>query len=256
MTTMNLFRKTHLVAALWAAAVFAPMASNAGILEDDEARKAILDLRNRVEALSRDFSARIDNKADKAGALDLNTQNEQLRQEIARLRGQVEVLTNELANAQQRQKDFYVDLDARLRKLEPQKTTIDGHEATVQPGEQGVYDAALAQFKGGNYKEAAAAFGEFIRRYPQSGYAPSAQYWLGNSYYALRDYRGAIAAQQLVVKNYPDSPKAADALLNIASCQIELKDKAGARKTLDSVVAKYPDTQAAATAKERLATLK
>jgi len=248
--------RSKIAAAFTAAFCLAPLASHAGLLEDDEARKAILDLRNRVEMLARDLNARIDNKADKTGALDLNSQNENLRQEIARLRGQVEVLANELANAQQRQKDFYTDLDARLRKLEPQAATIDGREALVQPGEQSAYDAALAQFKAGDYKGAAAAFNEFIRRFPQSGYAASAQYWIGNSHYALRDYRNAIAAQQAVVRNYPDSTKVPDALLNIASCQVELKDRAAARKTLDSVIARYPGTQAAETARERLATLK
>jgi tol-pal system protein YbgF len=254
--TMKPILRSSIAVAFLAAFSFAPLYAHAGLLEDDEARKAILDLRNRVEALSHDLSTRLDNKADKTGALDLNSQNEQLRQEIQKLRGQVEVLTNELANTQQRQKDFYVDLDNRLRKLEPQKTTIDGKEATIQPGEQSVYDAALALFKGGDYRGAASAFIDFLRRYPQSGYAASAQYWLGNTYYAQRDYRNAINAQQLVAKNYPDSPKVPDALLNIASCYIELKDKPAAKKALQNVIANYPDSQAAQTAKERLATLK
>lgn len=248
--------KTSIAAAILAAFSFTPLFAHAGLFEDDEARKAILDLRNRLETLSRDINTRLDNKAEKTGALDLNSQNEQLRQEIQKLRGQIEVLTNELANTQQRQKDFYVDLDNRLRKMEPQKTTIDGKEATIQPGEQNVYDAALALFKGGDYRGAAAAFVDFLRRYPQSGYAASAQYWLGNAYYAQRDYRNAINAQQLVVKNYPDSPKVPDAMLNIASCYIELKDKAAAKKMLQNLISTYGDSQAAETAKERLATLK
>ena len=248
--------KTSIAAAILAAFSFTPLFAHAGLFEDDEARKAILDLRNRLETLSRDINTRLDNKAEKTGALDLNSQNEQLRQEIQKLRGQIEVLTNELANTQQRQKDFYVDLDNRLRKMEPQKTTIDGKEATIQPGEQNVYDAALALFKGGDYRGAAAAFVDFLRRYPQSGYAASAQYWLGNAYYAQRDYRNAINAQQLVVKNYPDSPKVPDAMLNIASCYIELKDKAAAKKMLQNLISTSGDSQAAETAKERLATLK
>jgi tol-pal system protein YbgF len=254
--TMKPTFKSSIAAAFMAAFSLAPLCAHASLLEDDEARKAILDLRNRVEALSRDINSRIDNKADKTGALDLNSQNEQLRQEIAKLRGQVEVLTNELANAQQRQKDFYVDLDNRLRKLEPQKTTIDGKDATIQPGEQSAYDAALALFKAGDYRGASSAFVDFLRRFPQSGYAASAQYWLGNTYYAQRDYRNAINAQQTVTKNYPDSPKVPDALLNIASCYIELKDKASAKKTLQNLIANYGDSQAALAAKERLATLK
>jgi len=172
------------------------------------------------------------------------------------LRGQVEVLTNELANTQQRQKDFYVDLDSRMRKLEPQRVTVDGKEVSVEINEQKSYDAALGMFKGGDYKGAGNAFSDFLKRYPQSGYAASAQYWLGNSLYAQRDYKGAIAAQQLVVKNYPDNPKVADAMLNIGSSYAELKDKAAAKKALESLIAKYPDSAAAQTGKERLAALK
>lgn len=249
---MNKTIQASIFAAIMAAFSFAPLQTQAALFEDDDARRAILDIRAQLKNMQSEINA----KADKSNNFDLNNQNEQLRQEVARLRGQIEILTNELANAQKRQKDFYVDLDTRLRKLEPQQVTIDGKEVTIEQAEQRSYDAALAYFKAGDYPNAGAAFYDFTRRYPQSGLAPSAQYWLGNSYYAQRDYRNAIAAQQVVVKNYPDSPKAADALLNIASCQMELKDRPAAKKTLEMLVAQYPDSHAAQTAKERLAALK
>ncbi|MBC7415681.1 MAG: tol-pal system protein YbgF [Herminiimonas sp.] len=245
-----------LAAALLAVVSLAPVAAHAGLFDDDEARRAILDARTRIEALQRDVGGRLDAKADKSSLLDLATQNEQLRLDVAKLRGQVEVLTNELANAQQRQKDFYVDLDNRLRKLEPQKVTVDGRETSIDQNEQRTYDAALELFKAGDYKGASSSFIDFLRRYPQSGYAASAQYWLGNAYYAQRDYRNAILSQQVVIKNYPDSTKAPDALLNIATCYVELKDKVSARRALDTVIAQYPDSTAARTAKDRLPSLR
>ena len=251
-TSLKTRFKSVSAAAMLAAVACLPMTAHAGLFDDDEARKAILDLRNKVDSLQKDMV----NKSDKNSALSLSDQNDQLRQEIARLRGQVEVLSNELANTQQRQKDFYVDLDSRLRKLEPQKVTIDGKESSVDLNEQKTYDAALNLFKGGDYKGAGAAFNDFLKRYPQSGYAPSAQYWVGNALYAQRDYKGAIAAQQVVAKNYPDSPKVADAMLNIGSCYVELKDKAAAKRAWDTLIAKYPESPAAQTGKEKLATLK
>lgn len=251
-TSLKTKFKSVSAAAMLAAVACLPMTAHAGLFDDDEARKAVLDLRNKVDALQKEMA----NKSDKNSALSLSDQNDQLRQDIARLRGQIEVLTNELSNTQQRQKDFYVDLDARVRKLEPQKVTIDGKESSVDLNEQKSYDAALNQFKGGDYKGAGAAFSDFLKRYPQSGYAPSAQYWVGNALYAQRDYKGAIAAQQAVAKNYPDSPKVADAMLNIGSSYIELKDKAAAKKSLDALIAKYPESPAAQTGKEKLATLK
>lgn len=249
---MNKTIKSSFAAAIMAAFSLAPLQTQAALFEDDEARKAILEIRARLNNMQSEINA----KADKTNSLDLSNENEQLRQEIARLRGQLEILTNELANAQKRQKDFYVDLDTRLRKLEPQRVTVDGKEVMMEQGEQRAYDAALAYFKAGDYKNAGAAFYDFTRRYPQSGLAPSAQYWLGNTYYAQRDYKNAISAQQVVVKTYPDNPKAPDALLNISSCYMELKDKASAKKTLETLIAQYPDSPAAQTAKERLAALK
>ena len=249
---MKTFFRSTLAAAVLAAGALIPLHSQAALFEDEEARKAILEIRNRLANMQSEINA----KADKTNSLDLNNENVQLRQEISRLRGQIEVLTNELANTQKRQKDFYVDLDTRVRKLEPQQVTVDGKDVMVEQGEQRAYDAALAFFKAGDYRSAGAAFFDFTKRYPQSGLAPSAQYWLGNTYYAQRDYRNAITAQQVVVKNYADSPKAADALLNIASCYLELKDKAAAKKTLETLVAQYPESQSAQTAKERLAVLK
>lgn len=247
---------SRVAAVIVTAAACAPLVANAGLFDDDEARRAILDARTRIDNMQRELNSRMESKADKSAMLDFANQNEQLRLDLAKLRGQIEVLTNDLANAQQRQKDFYVDLDTRLRKLEPQKVTVDGQEASVEQGEQRSYDAALASFKGGDYKAAVSTFTDFLRRYPQSGYAAAAQYWLGTSYYAQRDYRNAIVAQQIVVKTYPDSTRAPDALLNMATCYVELKDKLQARRTLETLIARYPDSTAAQSAKERITTLR
>lgn len=248
---MMTFSKAGLAAALMAAFAYLPLHANAALFDDDEARKAILELRSKVDALARDLTERLDAKADKTSTLSLINQHDQTMQEIARLRGQIEVVANDVATMQKRQKDFYTDLDARLRKLEPRQVTIDGQEAAVGVSEQTSYDTAFGVFKSGDYKAAAIALDAFVKRYPESAYAANAQYWLGNAYYAQRDCKSAISAQQVVLKNYPDSPKAPDAMLNIASCYTELKDKANATKTLNALIARYPDSSAAQTAKER-----
>jgi tol-pal system protein YbgF len=244
--------RNSLMAAMAAAFSIAPLAAQAQFFSDDEARRAILQLRERVNTMQNEINA----KVDKTSTLDLHNENQALRQEIARLRGQIEVLTNELANTQKRQKDFYVDLDNRLRQLEPRKITVDGREVTVEQAEQRAYEAALAHFREGDYRNAAAAFYDFVRRYPQSGLAASAQYWLGNTYYALRDYQNAIAAHRVVLEKYPTDSRAPEALLNIASCHIELKDRVAAREALEALVARYPDAPAASTARERLTALR
>jgi tol-pal system protein YbgF len=246
---MTMFRKT-LIAALVAAFSCASFQAHAALFGDDEARKAILELRAKTDALQKN----LDSKS--SALLDLSNQNESLRQEIARLNGRIEELNNALATEQQRQKDFYTDLDGRLRKLEPQNVTVDGKDALVGQSEQRDYDNAFSLFKAGDYKKSGAAFADFIQRYPQSAYAPSAQYWIGNAYYSQGSYHDAIAAQQALLKKYPDNAKAPDAMLNIASSYIALKDVKNAKKTLNALVTQYPNAPAAQTAKERLASLK
>ena len=253
---ITVFKHRFIAAACLALAAWVPLQANAGILDDDEARKAILELRAKVDSLSRELNARIDTKTDKSAALEMVNANEQTTSEINKLRGQLEVLSNEITTVQKRQKDFYADLDARIKKLEPRQVTIDGQEAAVAPDEQTSYDTAMATFKAGDYKTAAAQLSEFVRRYPSSGYASNAQYWLGNAYYAQRDCKKAIAAQQVVATTYADSAKAPDAMLNIGTCYVELKDKKAANKALKDLIAKYPDSAAAQAARDRLPALK
>jgi len=174
------------------------------------------------------------------------------------MRGQVEVLANQIETADKRQKDLYVDIDTRLRKLEQAKEQAAAAEkppadGAPPPAEAKAYEAALNQFKLGIYPLAISAFQGFLVTYPQSKLAPSAQYWIGNAHFAQRDYKQAIAAQQKVLSSWPEDAKAPDAMLNIATSQEALGDRRGAQKTLEALLAKYPASPAAASAKQRLA---
>ncbi len=219
-------------------------------------RKQLDELNGRIDSRIAPLARRIDDKADTKAVLDVTTEIEKLRSEMATLRGQIEVLGNELSNAQRRQKDFYNDLDQRMRSLEPKMVSVDGKDAEVSPAEQKAYDAAVAQFKSANYNGAAQSLSAFLQRYPESAYLSQAYFWLGSSHFALQDCTNAIPAYQTVATRFPASQKAPDALLNIASCQLDLKDKAAARETLGTLVKKYPSSPAAATGKERLADIK
>jgi len=223
--------------------------AHAGVFDDDEARRQVTDLKIKTEA-------RFDQQAK--AQLDLAGQIQRQAEEIARLRGQIETLNYELETAKKRQQDFYLDLDTRLRKFESPVAAPDpAAGTTAKPAgdpakESQDYEAALNQFKAGKYKEAAAGFGAFVQKYPDSSLAPNAQYWLGNAWYAQRDCKRAIEAQSLVTTKYAESAKAPDAWLAISTCQQEMGNPTGARRSLETVIAKYPSAPAADTARERL----
>jgi tol-pal system protein YbgF len=251
---MNRFALSLLLASLCAAG------PAYALFGDDEARKAILELRARVaeqekQLLAKDaeLAARIERmESAQRGALEFANQLDLLRQEIARLRGQVDQLANELAQAQKRNRDLYGDLDVRLKKLEPSNLVVDGRPTLVDRAEQAAFDAALVQFRAGDFRGAATSLQAFIARYPESAYSAAAHYWLGNAYYQLKDYKSAIAAQQVVIDKHADSVRAPEALLNIAASQIELNDRRNARATLQRIIKDFPDSEAARLAKERL----
>lgn len=270
--------------------------ARAALFDDDEARRQIAAEKKRIDELKDELKAqqqavdarigRLEEALKSQALLDLFTQLEALKLEINKLRGQLEVLNNNVENTGKRQRDMYIDLDTRLRRFEqqgaapptaaapaapappaaaaatatavkptaPPPTPAVSVATTVDPGaENRVYEAAQGQRKIGNYQGAIVAFQNFLKQYPKSSLAPRAQYWIGDSYFNLRDFKLAIASQQILLKSYPDSPSVPDALLNIASSQIEMGESNTGRKTLEDLVVKFPVSEAADKAKRRLA---
>lgn len=251
----------------------------AALFEDDEARRAILDVRQRVEAnrqasetalqrlvdANNELLRRMteDNAQLRRSMLDLQNQIESLRGELARSNGQHEQMAREVSELQraqkdlgQRQQDMVRGVEERISLLEPVKVTVDGNEIMVEPAERRAYDAALGLFRSGDFTGAQTAFLSLIGRYPNSGYLPSALFWLGNAQYATRDYKEAITNFRIMLRAAPGHVRAPEALLSIANCQVELKDVAAARKTLDELLLTYPQSDAAKAGRERLAKLR
>jgi tol-pal system protein YbgF len=241
-------------AALVAALLCASFGAQAALFEDDEARRAILDLRQRVEAMRQQAEQRQneENAQLRRSLLELQTQIEQMRGELQRMTGQNEQLTRTVTEMQQRQGE----IDDRLKKSEPTKVTVDGREFSADPREKADFEAALGIFRAGQFAQAQTAFAEFVKRYPQSGYNASALFWLGNAQYATRNYNEAIANFRSMLSLAPDHAKAPEAVLSIANCQIELKDMRAARRTLEDLTKAYPQSEAAQAGRERLSRLR
>jgi len=272
--------------------------SYAGLFDDEEARRQISEqqtaigkLRTQDQALDARI-AKMEELLSNQPLLELHNQIEALRLDLSKLQGQIEVLVNENELNQKRQKDFYIDLDTRLRRMEQSggsaisgaapaagPVTDDAAESDTEAaevvsapaapaalagsrplsegnGESLAYESGYNLFKSARYQDAISQFNKFLKAYPGSSLAPSAHYWIGNSYYALRDFKNAIDAQEKLISAFPDSAKAPDAMLNIASSQQEMNKKPAAKKTLESIIRKYPGSDAADKAKRRLASLK
>lgn len=237
------------------------MPAQAALFSDDEARKAIIELRAQVAKDTADRAAaeearKREVEALRRSLLDLSSRIDNLQAEVASLRGSKEQLAREVSELQSVQKDIRQGIDDRIRKLEPQKVTLDGREFLAEPDETRLFEEAMGVLRQGNFAEAANLLSAFQRRYPASGYGPSVLFWLGNAQYGKRDYKEAIASFRALVSRTPDHPRAPEALLSVASSQSDLKDLKSARRTLDELIRAYPRSEAAVAAKERLATLR
>ena len=232
--------------------------SQAGLFEDDDARRAILELRQQrtqdQEALTARLTA-LSTQIDtlRRSLLDMNAQIEQLKGDLANQRGQNELLARDLAEVQRRQKDLQQGVDERIRKFEPQPVTLDGKTFNVDPDEKKAFEDALARMRQADFAGGAKDLQVFLAKYPRTGYRESTLYWLGNAYYGLRDHKEAIAQFKALLGLAPQHMRAPEALLSVANCQSELKDAKAARKTLEELVKSYPEAEAAQVARERLA---
>lgn len=224
-------------------ALAATLPAQAGLFDDTEARKELLRMRE-------EFDTRIATlEASSRAQLELSNQIEALKAEVARLRGEVELLNHTLDSVQKRQKDFYVDLDSRLRRFE----TGGAAPAAADPAAEAAdFESALNLLKGGKYADAATAFDTFVTQYPTSAFLPSAHFWAGSAALQSKDVNRASEHFNMVVNQWPDDPRAPEALLGVANCQRALGERNLERKTLRSVIERYPQSAAAKSAQQRL----
>lgn len=274
--------KKLILASMFLAAQLYSITGHAAIFDDKEARKKILeveatmnsqnqatqaslaDLKKSVQSLEQRVTAiEAITKGQVLG--DMQNQIESLKQEVARLKGELEVASHNVDATQQRQKDLYTDTDARLRKLESTPPPASEQTATGPTVTPAAPDKSSQEFqtlelanglsREGKHKDAFNAYDKFLRDYPNSTWAGDAIYGLGYSQFALKNYKSAIATQQKLLDTHPESAKAADAMLNMANSQIQLGQVANAKKTLKDLIAKFPNSEVTPIAQKRLKAL-
>ena len=204
----------------------------------------------QITELRDEMNARFE--ASGRGQLDLANQNELLRGELASLRGQIEVLLHEIEQLKQRQRDFYVDLDERLRGLEGSGDVASGAAGTDPTVEAAAYETALNLLKESRHADALAAFEAFIRDYPGSTMLPGAHFWAGNAALQAREIVAARGFFNTVINNWPNDAIAPDAMLGLANSQRLMGEARPSEDTLRRIIERYPDSSAAQVASQRL----
>ncbi len=185
-----------------------------------------------------------------------------LQKELQKLQGDAEVLNHSIDELKRKQKEMYLDLDRRIRKLETGATSaapVDPNaqaQAQAAAAQRAAYDAAFGLLRDGKYDEAIPQFEEFIKQYPTGDNAANARYWLGEAYFVQRSYDSALAQFQTIVTQGPTTPKYSDALLKLGLTHFEMGTWDKSSQALNEVVTKFPNTSQAQVAAQRLEQLK
>jgi len=259
--------------------------ANAAPFENAEARKKILEVEAVMQSQNQESQATLAKLLQSQQALeqrvlaieaitkgqvlgDMLNQIEALKQDVAKLKGQLEFASHNVEATQQRQKDLYSDTDTRLRKLESSPTpapataveaSTPGEVITATPSkntqEFQLLELANGLSKESKFKDAFNAYDKFLKEYPNSTLAAEATYGLGYTQFALKNYKSAIATQQKLIDQHPDSPRVPEALFNMANSQIQLGLLPNAKKTLHDLIVKFPNSEVTPTAQKRLKVL-
>lgn len=259
--------KNLILSSVFLATQLFSMSGHSALFDDEEARKKILEVEKNLQSQNQATQSALrdlkqsneqQDAVTRNGLADMQSQLDALKQENARLKGELEVANHKVETALQRQKDLYTDIDERLRKLESAPVAeVAAPPAVVEKNTQEYQLLELANglSKESKHKDAFKEYDKFLKDYPNSSLAPEAMYGLGYSQFALKNYKSSIATQQKLIDTYPDSPKVPDALFNLANSQIQLGLVPGAKKTLRDLVAKFPNSELTPTAQKRLKAL-
>jgi tol-pal system protein YbgF len=240
----------------------------AQFFSDDEARRAIIELRARIASVEKQseslvsentmLKSRVEGMAK--SQLDMVSEVGQLKSELQSVLGSLETLTRSVTVGQGTLvsgiEQQLQSLSERLARFEPQSFVIDNQTVLVDAKEKSAFEAAQGLLGSGATEAAAAAFDEFSRRFPDSALRPWALNFEGAAHYLRKNYKSSISALSELYKKYPDHPRVPESLLTLAASQAESGQTRAARSSLGLLLKQFPNSSQAATAKKRLAALR
>ncbi|SER15517.1 tol-pal system protein YbgF [Nitrosomonas sp. Nm51] len=246
-------------------------ASYAGLFGDDKAREEIGVLRQQVEKMEARITE-METVLESQALLELYTQVETLEMELGRLRGQIEVLNHDNASLQKRQKDFYIDLDSRLRQIEDPDAPLptyhkpDDDQSSAAASEQslsmvpeseaydlipetGIADAEKPAFQAeGTESTISDEDGQaWMGAIPGQDLQPAGavekqSYEAASRSFSKGDYRGAKSQFEAFLDQYPNSSLAPSAAYWVGNAHYALRDFQDAIKAQQNLIERYPDS--------------
>lgn len=179
---------------------------------------------------------------------ELVLQVEQMKSEIATIRGQLEEQQAKVRRMEASQQDRYIDLDSRISALvlatpvttETSKATPDvkSSDSALPPASE-AYKSAMQLVRDKKFAEARVAFDEFTENYAGDDLAVNAIYWAGEV--SMVEGKLDIAEQRFrTVRNeHSDHSKVPDASYKLAVVLDKSGRQSESRSLLQDVISQY-----------------
>jgi tol-pal system protein YbgF len=233
-----------------------------------ELQKYQQDITRRIESLDASMKGSTDVQRSIA---DYGARADQLATDIQLLQGRLEENNFRIADLSQKldDKSFKIaELSSRVEELEAKLKAVAAGQAaataptgtaaaekksgprTLEPSE--AYRQAMNDYNSGNFDLALAGFQNYLAQFPDASQTDKAQYWVGECYYAKKDFKNAIETFSKLVKGHPRSEKVPGAKLKIGFSYLNLNNSTKAKEWLNRVVKEYPETKEAQLARDRL----
>ena len=233
-------------------------ASYAALFGDDEAREQISVLRKQVSEMEARI-AKMEQALNSQALLELYAKVETLGLELNKLNGQIEMLSNDNTLLQNRQRDFYIDLDNRLREIEqPNNKRAPPSHTSPKSSPQSMVtppadESAAAPPAAAIMPEAAAPEETIAAVQPDSGSLSASElvppspaennaYKEAFNLFKNGDYASAIGQFEDFLDNYPQSSLAPGAAYWIGNARYALRDYQLAIDAQRRLINKYPDS--------------
>lgn len=195
----------------------------------DSLLRVEIDLTDRLRA---DLAATLDGMDERMGIVE--SKLEDLGQRFPELTRKMEMVKQELSSK------------ADTGNL------VDSSGARINVDPQQLYNAAYLDLTKGKYDLAITGFSNYLKYFPETEMGGNAQYWLGECYYAKKNYTRAAIEFHKVLENYSSGAKVPSALYKLGLSLLELKSVSQGEKYLQELIDKYPNTQEAKLAQEKL----
>ncbi len=227
-------------------------------------RREIVRLKNQADFLEQS-NKRLEKRTARLDSLireqiDLSNR---LRADLATTLGGMEdrmgIVESKLEDLSHRFPELSRKMEQVKRQISTKKDTTKSSDTSavmmnIDPKQ--LYDVAYLDLTKGNYDLAITGFSNYLKYFPETDQAANAQYWLGECYYAKKNYTRAAIEFHKVLEDYSTGTKVPSALYKLGLSLLELKSINQANKYFEELITNYPNTQEAKLAKEKLKKLK